>query len=92
MSGLCRNTYGMGIGPVEMRSLQCKGDESGLRKCIYEEGGRDCDHREDVAVECTLPTPCAQNEKEVFYDTVYDISTSAALLREDVYRACIHAS
>ena len=48
-----------------MRSLQCRGDESGLRNCIYEKGDRGCSHLDDVAVECTLPTTCAQNEKEV---------------------------
>ena len=80
VSGLCRNAYGMGTGPVEMRSLQCKGVESGLRQCIYEEGSRDCDHLEDIAVECTLPTTCAQNEKEVLYNTVYSMYASTALL------------
>ena len=55
----------MGTGPVDMWNLQCKGDESGLRKCVYERGDLGCSHLDDVAVECTLPTTCAQNEKEV---------------------------
>lgn len=41
----------MGTGPVDMWNLQCKGDESGLRKCVYERGDLGCSHLDDVAVE-----------------------------------------
>ena len=63
--GLCRNTYGMGTGPIYMWHLQCKGDEAGLKKCTYEQGASSCSHLDDIAVDCTLPTTCAQDEKEV---------------------------
>lgn len=55
----------MGTGPIYMWHLQCKGDEAGLKKCTYEQGASSCSHLDDIAVDCTLPTTCAQDEKEV---------------------------
>ena len=44
--------YGPGTGKIILDDLQCAGNETDIFTCIANEGASDCDHDEDVGVNC----------------------------------------
>ena len=61
------NSFGDGTGTILMDDLGCTGSENTLADC-YHRGWADhnCDHDEDVAVECTVPTTTTAGKKPVY--------------------------
>ncbi|XP_044516234.1 scavenger receptor cysteine-rich type 1 protein M130-like [Gracilinanus agilis] len=46
--------FGQGIGPVLLRNVSCRGNESSLWDCPADPWGRaDCGHKEDASVKCS---------------------------------------
>lgn len=46
--------YGEGQDPIWLDNVECKGCESNLSQCAHR-GTHNCDHGEDVGVECEPP-------------------------------------
>lgn len=49
--------FGRGSGPIHMDGVECQGIESSIVQCNHSGwGSHDCDHDQDVSVNCTSQT------------------------------------
>uniref|UniRef100_A0A452GGZ2 SRCR domain-containing protein n=1 Tax=Gopherus agassizii TaxID=38772 RepID=A0A452GGZ2_9SAUR len=57
ISALDKAAFGEGTGPIWVEKLNCRGTESSLWDCPAKPWGEsNCDHKEDVAVNCSAPS------------------------------------
>jgi len=62
------NTYGGGSGNIWLDNLGCTGNENALEDCPHNGwGATNCDHDEDVAIECNPPLTTAANGTHIIH-------------------------
>lgn len=73
--------FGQGTGPIHLDNVACKGTEKSILDCpAIDESQHNCQHDEDVAVECMFEFPCLrladgkherEGRVEVFQDNTW---------------------
>lgn len=54
--------FGRGTGPIHINAVECQGNETSIVQCNHSGwGNHDCDHNQDISVNCT-------SQKSMLYD------------------------
>lgn len=59
--------FGRGTGPIHIDAVECQGNETSIVQCNHGGwGSHDCDHNQDISVNCTSQTSMLYDISSVF--------------------------